>query len=137
MGRFLGEHASPGDSIACVPIGAVGYYSGLTLYDMLGLTDRHIARLDVSLGGQWAGHEKHDGPYIVSRRPTYILLGNIRVLDEPRPPSDSAFFWNNAAIPEREREKDILESPDLQLYEPAVTPLANGKYLHYLKRKQK
>ena len=70
-----------------MPIGAVSYYSKLEVRDMLGLTDRHIARRNLSgLGRGWAGHEKHDGQYILRRRPTYLLLGNVDVTEQPRDP---------------------------------------------------
>ena len=79
--------------MAVVPIGAVSSYSGLTAIDMMGLTDGHIAHRKMSnMGEDWAGHEKHDGQYILSRKPTYLLLGNIDVSDRPRDPSELPFI---------------------------------------------
>ena len=43
LGRALAEHTKPGESITLGPIGAVGYYSGLTIYDSYGLVDRAVA----------------------------------------------------------------------------------------------
>jgi hypothetical protein len=87
------ENASKQDSLAAVPIGAVSYYSELYVYDMLGLTNKHIARLEIpqtEMG--WTGHEKHDGQYILSQKPTYLLLGNIDVTNKPRNPQNRPFI---------------------------------------------
>lgn len=135
VGRWLHENAPPDASVACVPIGAVGYYSRLTVYDMLGLTDPHIAHREMPLGGGWVGHEKHDGPYILSRRPTYLLLGNIQVLARQLPAGDKYFAKPpNPNI--AQREGDIF-TPELQAqYIPAVARLENGRYLHYFVRRR-
>jgi hypothetical protein len=133
-GKWLAKNALPDASLACVPIGAVGYYSGLHVYDTLGLTDRHIARRVAPLGKGWAGHEKHDGPYILSREPTYLLLGNILVtqqrirLNHPqfcRPPFPAI----------RRREDDIFVPGSLAAYERRVVELPGPLYFHFLQRK--
>ena len=103
MGQWFAASAPAGASIAVVPIGAVAYYSKLEVRDMLGLTDRHIARRDPSgLGQGWAGHEKHDGQYILGRRPTYLLLGNVDVTEQPRDPRKRPFI---PAVPQLLRAK--------------------------------
>jgi hypothetical protein len=49
--------------------------------DMLGLADEHIAHATASeMGRGRAGHEKGDGAYVLSRKPAYVLLGNVAVL---------------------------------------------------------
>ncbi len=135
VGRWLHENAPPDASVACVPIGAVGYYSRLTVFDMLGLTDHHIARRELPLGGGWVGHEKHDGPYILSRRPTYLFLGNIQVLG--RPLSAGHKYFAKPPNPNiAQREGDIFTPELLAEYAPAVARLENGRYLHYLVRRE-
>src|SRR5690606_3832871 len=127
-GKWLKADAPPGASVACVPIGAVGYYSELPLIDMAGLTDRHIARVDVPLGRGWAGHEKRDGRYVLSRAPTYLLLGNVRVLDHPLPLDHPEFV--RIAHPDIEaREGDIYVPELLHAYEPKVANLGGGLFL--------
>jgi hypothetical protein len=78
MGKALKGRSSHGESIALVPIGAIGYYSEMTVYDMVGLVDPHIAHEPFSqeyIVNSWKpGHDKGDGLYILSRKPTYILL---------------------------------------------------------------
>ena len=134
VGQWLNKVSSDGDSVACAPIGAIGYYSNLTVYDMMGLTDTHIAHKDMPLGTGWAGHEKHDGPYILSRKPTYLLLGNVQVLDKPLA-TNSPYFVRppNDAI--RARESDIFTQELAENYTPRVAPLENGKFLHLLQRR--
>lgn len=132
VGRWLRSNAHPGESIAAVPIGAVSYFSGLTAVDMLGLTDRHIAHVTMTeMGHGWAGHEKHDGAYVLNLRPTYLLLGNIDVTSQPRDRSARPFIpVRSAAVLARER--DILDSPLLEsLYEPASALVAPGAFLNY------
>lgn len=88
--RWLNAHAAPGSLVAATPAGAIGYYMDLPLIDMLGLTDARIARAPLPTAGQGrAGHERADGRYVLSRRPDYILLGNVAVL--PRPLVDADF----------------------------------------------
>lgn len=135
-GKWLRENAPPGASVACVPIGAIAYYSGLTTIDMLGLTDAHIARVALPTGAGWAGHEKRDGRYVLSRRPTFLLLGNVRVLDHALPYDHPEFVRiRHPAI--EAREGDVY-GPDLvQHYEPKVANLGGGLFLHYLRRRSR
>ena len=78
-GQSLGKALAPDALVAAVPIGALGWYSDLPILDMVGLTDRAIARAPIATGSGWAGHEKHDGAYVLARKPDAILLGNILV----------------------------------------------------------
>lgn len=133
-GKWLAANAPPFASLACVPIGAVGYYSELHVYDMMGLTDRHIARKPIDLGKGWSGHEKHDGPYILSKSPTYLLLGNIQVIEQ-KLPTDSPYFVRPPAPAIRRRENDIFVPELGRDYVPEVAELGDGLYFHFLRRK--
>lgn len=131
VGQRLRAEAPPGASLAAVPIGAVAYHSGLPAIDMVGLTDRHIARRDMpDMGAGWAGHEKHDGPYVLSRRPTFLLLGNIDVTPAPRDPAAVPFIpYTNRAI--FAREADVVADPDFaRLYRPRSIQLAEDQWLN-------
>ena len=136
-GQWLASSAPPGASLATVPIGAVGYYSGLKVYDMLGLTDRHIARRQYpGLGQGWAGHEKGDGQYILKRRPTYLLLGNIDITTQPRDPRKRPFIpYDNPHIWTREQD---LFTTDLifEHYRPRSVQLIPGEYLNFYELKK-
>ena len=78
IGKALQRISEPGESIALVPIGAIGYYSEMTVYDMVGLVDPVIAHEPFAkeyIQNSWKpGHDKGDGKYILSLQPTYILL---------------------------------------------------------------
>jgi arabinofuranosyltransferase len=77
MGQTLRQVARPGDSVAVVPVGAIGYYSELRVVDMVGLVDPVIAHqpFDPAYTATWRpGHDKGDGRYVLSRRPTFIQL---------------------------------------------------------------
>jgi hypothetical protein len=132
VGTWLRDHARPGESLAAVPIGAVSYYSGLTAIDMMGLTDGHIAHREMpNMGKGWAGHEKHDGQYILSRKPTYLLLGNIDVSDRPRDPTEFPFIpYSTRAI--WEREKDFYDTGLLRkLYKSRSAEIVPGGFLNF------
>jgi hypothetical protein len=74
LGLWLHDNANPDASIAALGAGAIAYYSDRTTIDLLGLNDKHIARVEVENMGQGiAGHEKRDPEYVLNmRRPTYI-----------------------------------------------------------------
>lgn len=80
------EHLPPGSALAAEPTGALGYYSGLKIIDMMGVNDAHIARLVVpGMGRGTAAHEKHDLPYVLSRRPDVIFIAVQDAPCEDRP----------------------------------------------------
>jgi arabinofuranosyltransferase len=93
LGWWLADHAAPEESVAALGAGAIAYYSQRTTIDLLGLTDRHIARVAVAnMGAGTAGHEKRDPDYVLNqRRPTYIP----RIWDD---------YFGGAAVLEAEYE---------------------------------
>ena len=73
IGRGLGRSTSPGESMIRGPVGAVGYFSELFLYDLNGLVTPEVARRDVPLTRRSPGHDKHVSfDYFFPRRPTYL-----------------------------------------------------------------
>lgn len=137
VGKWFKENASQDQSLATVPVGAVSYYSELKVYDIVGMTDKHIAHLTMpSMGKGWAGHEKHDGQYILSRKPTYLLLGNIDVTDKPRNTEDIPFVpYYNKNIWERERDfydTDLI----FKMYIPRSVKIAPQQYLNFYELKE-
>lgn len=74
IGWWLHDHAAPEESVAAMGAGAIAFYSERPVIDLLGLTEKHIARAPVTEAGAGAaGHEKRDPAYVLSvRRPTYI-----------------------------------------------------------------
>jgi len=89
IGAYLASLGSPGDVVVANEIGAIGYYSGCTTIDMLGLTDRTVPSL-LRRGALDAYAD-----YILGRRPTFILLNNKQT------PGDQALHPVHAAIYDR------------------------------------
>lgn len=79
IGKELHEIAKPGDTLAIGAAGAIPYYSELVTYDTLGLNDKHIARVPVKDPAHLGfGHERGDGAYILSKKPTYLVPTPLR-----------------------------------------------------------
>jgi arabinofuranosyltransferase len=61
--------------VATDGVGCMGYFGKMPTLDMLGLTDRHIARSrPPGLGNGPLGHERGDGRYVLSRQPDIVVL---------------------------------------------------------------
>lgn len=89
VGLWFRENVPPDSLLATNTAGSVAYYSRLKTIDMLGLNDVHIAHREVkTLGKGFAGHEKGDGKYVLSRKPDYVMFGSASGSKDPRFPSD-------------------------------------------------
>jgi hypothetical protein len=131
VGQWLSENISSDAVIATNTAGSVPYYSRLRVIDMLGITDLHIAHREMpNMGSGWPGHEKADGPYVLSRKPDYIHFCSSLGSAEPVSPGDKEiynipefhkmYFLKEVALPsgnrlwlyERRWELDRLPSAD-------------------------
>jgi hypothetical protein len=83
--QIAGELAEqyPGARVAANNVGVLTYVSRLEVIDMLGLTDRHIARAP-GKAVDFPAHESHDGAYVLDRRPDIIFYGQPRAFATPR-----------------------------------------------------
>ncbi len=122
VGLWLRENVPPNSLLATNTAGSVAYYSRLKTIDMLGLNDVHIAHREVkTLGKGFAGHEKGDGKYVLSRKPDYIMFGSASGSKEPRFPSD----------------REIAVEPEFKqnyIYKQHVLP--SGRVFHLYERKK-
>jgi hypothetical protein len=86
IGRFFRDYQrSPTESVATRAVGAIAYYSGLRVIDVLGIVDPHIARVQSQPGlivHELPGHAKRDWRYVLARKPTFLVFRN-RLLPEP------------------------------------------------------
>lgn len=78
LGRYL-SRAFPGASVATVPIGAIAYHSGLRVIDLVGLTQREIARGGSTVPPEklvriWIGHEREHTAWVLAQKPEVIAL---------------------------------------------------------------
>lgn len=131
VGRWLGTHVPKGSTIALIPIGAMPYYSGLRTLDLLGLTDREIARHGKVDPAGRIGHQKYDTEYVLTRRPDYILSQSSGLFSEPplqRAPSLAKAYpraFSDLFFDERIR----------QLYDYRAIRMRNGRYIELLQRR--
>ena len=143
QGKILGKHTPPDTELAAAGIGALGWFSKRQLVDIVGLTDEAIAHSPVKTGVGWAGHEKHNTDYLMTRKPHLILVCNV-LGDEPMDENvcresmkfrvkaaklllaDERFINNYtfASMPARDRflsgflRKDLLNSPGYAKWVP-------------------
>jgi arabinofuranosyltransferase len=124
-GRWLAANTPTDMWVAVGPIGAVGFYSERPILDILGLADRHIAHTSAALGAGLAGHERHDGKYVLDRAPGIILLGNVDVTWKPQ--MAGAISW----------EQDISADPRLlSNYIPCSARLESNEFLNFWYRRE-
>jgi len=110
--------------IGCGSTGALGYYTGMTVIDILGLTEPTIARRGLVVGTQ-PGHLKTDGAYVLARRPDLLLLGNIQIHRGER---------DRTTVRLKIQERSIVEQSAFEKsYEFVNVPLGGGFYLSCFK----
>jgi arabinofuranosyltransferase len=81
-------------TIACTTIGAFGYFSKARIIDMLGLTDREIAKNAKSIEGletTWK-ERNYNIPYVMKREPDLILFSTGL---KPSAPAERALFLSS------------------------------------------
>jgi arabinofuranosyltransferase len=70
-GEFLGQ-MYPNATIAVDAAGKIPFYSELRTIDMLGLNDKHIAKMDIASKNFVPGHMKFDANYVLKNSPDII-----------------------------------------------------------------
>ncbi len=125
-GDAMAKQLPAGSSIALGPAGYIPWRTNFRTLDFYGIVTPSIAHEHVAFTHGYAGHEKTDGPYIVSRRPDYILIGNVDITERPR----------QGLIPPLNREVDLVLDKNFQReYEQIWLPVAEGKVLNLFRRK--
>lgn len=128
MGRWLHDNAPADASLATIAIGAIGYYSGLTVVDPHGIIDPVIAHQKRTLGSGYAGHEKFDSAYVLSRRPSYLLVVHVFT---PRPVASQALdlaVWGDF-------NRDLLQQPGLRQNYRLETVRIGSRFLNIFVRR--
>ncbi len=130
IGRWIGEHAKEGETMAVATAGVIPYYGRIPTVDMLGITDRTIGHRKMpDMGKGIAGHEKNDMEYVLSRKPTYIFHYTF-LLPEP------VFTTGQFKTPWNPGLRELLESERFNReYKGESAPI--GKmYLVYFRRRE-
>lgn len=129
VGTWLRATFPPDATLATNVAGIIPYFSGLRTIDMLGLNDVHIGHAPIILGHLAPGHEKHDGRYVLSRRPDVILVG-LPVLEErPVGPGDieqAVARW----FPFLPGDEELVNAPGFrEAYTPTCVRVADRGWL--------
>jgi hypothetical protein len=107
--------------VAANNVGVISYESPVRVLDMMGLTNAHIARAPGKKVGI-AGHESHDGAYVLDQRPDIIILGMPRAVTRPSPAWDTG----RQGYPS---DMDISRDPRfVEEYELQYLDLADGRW---------
>ncbi|TDJ72765.1 MAG: hypothetical protein E2O39_06085 [Planctomycetota bacterium] len=123
LGRHLGAVLPPNTSVAISPIGAFGWYSGLPIVDILGLT--HDAALDEEpdLSIHMKGHHRTDAAWVFEQRPALMILAN--GVQQPGTGELAINPW----------ERTIYEDPRFaERYVPTRMPIPESEPLIFFKR---
>ena len=117
----LKRHFEPEDSIVHVGIGALGYYSGLHIYDRYGLVDRRVAMREPELL-HFPGHDiEVPVEFFLSHEPTILRL---KTMDEPPPDRENPEYPLSRRIRLRvERWREWGPGPIWRRYAPDILPL--------------
>ena len=74
LAHCLARATEPGDTVAVIAAGVLPYYLERPVVDMLGLNDRHIAKLGHVSYASPAGHQRFDAEYVIERRPRVVRI---------------------------------------------------------------
>lgn len=131
MGKELNKIAEDEDVVACVPIGAIGYFSKISVIDMVGLVDPVIANeiFEGDKSFEWTpGHTKGDGKYVLSRKPKFIQLTDYLTKKPLSVPQERSFMFKSI--------REIWASEDFHnQYEFYPIEVIDGWYYNLYKRK--
>ncbi len=130
LGLLLKEVCDKDAVIADFWAGAVPYYSGLATIDMLGKSDKHIARRRGCRNQGLPGHDKFDFDYVVGLKPDVILSRHrlpagttegglkrmMRVKKKGMDPAGAYLLLNERFREEYEPVKSVLSSKWRAIY---------------------
>ncbi len=91
---ILRQHGDQERLIACSTIGAFSYFSNTRVIDMLGLTDRNIAKSPQAfrqIRSTWK-ERNYNIPYIMEQNPDYIIFSTGQ---KPSAPAEKALFLSS------------------------------------------
>jgi arabinofuranosyltransferase len=133
MGQALRRHFPSDRTVAALAVGAIGYYSGMPVLDLLGINDARIARLPIEHERfeRWnAGHMKGSAAELLRRRPDYLLL-DFAVSDRPRGEPAAVMREHYPFI------EDLLDSAEFRSdYLPESCRLEGGRWMNYHRRRE-
>jgi arabinofuranosyltransferase len=117
-GRKLNSFMPEAAWMAVTNAGRLPYFADRRTLDMMGLSDAHIARVQMADSPELAGHLKGDGGYVLDRAPEFILFLRIVLSHEPlaNNPQWLAVASNRAfGISEKQITQDVRFSEQYKL----------------------
>jgi hypothetical protein len=136
LGQALARYTQPGESLPSGAIGAIGYYSGLFIYDGSGLVNAEVARLEMPRQRLSAAHDKTVPPaFFLKYEPTYYLATIVESPSEDQVRQNAeAFILQRAPEPVRANygARVIPLAPD----SPGPESGAEKKYLLLIQRQR-
>lgn len=114
-------------TIAVAPAGAIPYHSGLPSIDMLGLSDRWVARHGDILGS-WPGHQRVAPYSYLEQRGVHLIIGHpmLRPASQPRATAYPYQYFRRWALPTSRSETVPATARVVEM------PVADGRYLPML-----
>ena len=133
MGKTLNRISKSGETLAVIPVGAIGYFSHIKILDMVGILNSDIARepfVEKYIKNWRPGHNKGDGYYILEQKPNYIQLVDYLTISPQSIPGPHGLFFKSVI--------EIWNSPVFHAeYEFCPIKLSEGIYYNLYRRKNK
>ena len=115
LGKALAKHVHPDDSLVFGAVGAIGYYSGLFIYDKNGLVTREVAMREPLETPRSPGHDKTvEQSYFLKDSPTW-LDAFLKPTDSSLPPGYNVNHYLSIVL---EEDYDLVKRGDLLLLQP-------------------
>lgn len=113
--------------IAVAPAGAIPYHSELPSIDMLGLSDRWVAR-NGDILGSWPGHQRVAPYSYLERRGVHLIIGHpvLRAASQARATVYPYQYFRTLALPTSRSETVPAAARVVEM------PVADGRYLPML-----
>lgn len=128
VGQWARQTFDRSTVLASAPIGAVGYYSDMKILDLLGLTDREIARHGVVDLTEPVGHRRYHVEAVLRRRPA-VVLGNSLYTAMPVDEAEAIRRSRRAAVIK------LVQHPDFDsLYRYEIAEYEGGFIPHWRRR---
>lgn len=132
IGLTISEIYPSDTSVALIPIGAFGYCSKLPIVDLVGLTDKVIARTPTDLSKSEPGHGRFNSRYVLGEKRPKLVFLQLRQLKEPVP----AWLYRRSGTLIHLAARDLMremQSAYREDYAFHRLELPEG-YLHYFSR---
>ncbi len=126
LGVWLRTHLPPKTVVGSIPIGGIGYGSGLPILDLVGLTNREIG-VDGNVAPEAAaGHRRYNSDHVLRQKPGCIFIN----FGGPRLDECPMYKSYNAAL-----EDLLARDATHDVYRVDVYECGPGRYAHFLMRR--